>query len=340
MQIRPNQIATHLAKGLAPLYLVAGEEPLLMQEALDAIRAAARGAGFSEREVFDVERGFSWQRVIDACNSLSLFATQRIVEVRIATSPDDEGRKSLQALAAQLQRDTLLIVVCGALDKRQRESAWFKALDGAGASVYVWPVKQEEFVPWLDARLKAAGVKIDADAVKLLAERTEGNLLAAAQDVEKLKLLFAGEHIDAAALGQAVADSARFEAFDLNDRVLDGDAAGAVRSLQRLREEGLSPLEILGALSWCLRSLGKAAIHYVSVRDAATALEMAGVRRFQQSKYLKALPRVRPGEALNWMRRIGQVDQMVKTGQDAAAWEELLTLILAASGAALRPSRT
>lgn len=340
MQIKANQIATHLAKGLAPLYLVAGEEPLLMQETLDAIRAAARKAGFSEREVLDVERGFSWQRVLDACASLSLFASQRIIEVRMATSPDDEGRKMLQALAAQLQRDTLLIVVCGALDKRQRESAWFKALDAAGASVYVWPVKSEEFVPWLDARLKTAGVQADADAVKLLAERTEGNLLAAAQDVEKLKLLFAGQRIDAESLGQAVADSARFEAFDLNDRILDGDATGAVRSLQRLREEGLSPLEILGALSWCLRSLSKAAMNYAKVRDAATALEMAGVRRFQQTKYLKALPRVRPGESLNWMRRIGQVDQMVKTGQDAAAWEELLTLILAASGAALRPSRS
>lgn len=340
MQIKANQIATHLAKGLAPLYLVAGEEPLIVQETLDAIRAAARKAGFSEREVLDVERGFSWQRVVDSCASLSLFATQRIVEVRIATSPDDEGRKTLQALAGQLQRDTLLIVVCGALDKRQREANWFKALDGAGASVYVWPVKTEEFVPWLDTRLKSAGVKIDADAVKLLAERTEGNLLAAAQDVEKLRLLFAGERIDVESLAQAVADSARFEAFDLNDRILDGDATGAVRSLQRLREEGLSPLEILGALSWCLRSLSKASINYAKVRDAATALEMAGVRRFQQSKYLKALPRVRPGESLNWMRRIGQVDQMVKTGQDAAAWEELLTLILAASGAALRPSRT
>ncbi|HEY9545777.1 MAG TPA: DNA polymerase III subunit delta [Solimonas sp.] len=340
MQIKANQIATHLAKGLAPLYLVAGEEPLVLQETLDAIRAAARKAGFSEREVLDVERGFSWQRVVDACASLSLFATQRIIEVRMATSPDDEGRKTLQALAAQLQRDTLLIVVCGALDKRQREASWFKALDTAGASVYVWPVKSEEFAPWLDARLKAAGVKIDADAAKLLAERTEGNLLAAAQDVEKLKLLFAGERIDVESLGQAVADSARFEAFDLNDRILDGDATGAVRSLQRLREEGLSPLEILGALSWCLRSLSKAAINFAKVRDAATALEMAGVRRFQQAKYLKALPRVRPGESLGWMRRIGQVDQMVKTGQEAAAWEELLTLILAASGAALRPART
>jgi DNA polymerase-3 subunit delta len=340
VQLRPNQIATHLAKGLAPLYLVAGEEPLLLQETLDAIRVAARKAGFAEREVLDVERGFSWQRVLDACASLSLFSAQRIIEVRMAAGPDDEGRKMLQAIVPRLQRDTLLIVVCGALDKRQREAAWFKALDAAGASVYVWPVKSEEFAPWLEARLKTAGVRADADAVKLLAERTEGNLLAAAQDVEKLKLLFPDERVTVETLGQAVADSARFEAFDLNDRLLDGDAQGAVRSLQRLREEGLAPLEILGALSWCLRSLTKASIHLVQVRDPATALDMAGVRRFQQARYLRALPRVRPAEALNWMRRAAQVDQMVKTGQEAAAWEELLTLILAASGAAPRHPKT
>lgn len=339
MQLKPNQIGPHLAKGLAPLYLVAGEEPLLVQEALDAIRAAARRAGYEEREVLDVERGFVWQRLIEACASLSLFASRRIVELRMAAGPDEEGRRTLQALAGRLQADTLLIVVCGALDKRQREAAWYKALEGAGASVYVWPVKSEEFTPWLEARLKSAGVRIDADAVKLLAERTEGNLLAAAQDVEKLKLLFPDERVGVEALAQAVADSARFEAFDLNDRVLDGDAPGAVRSLQRLREEGLAPLEILGALSWSLRSLAKASVHFAKVRDAAVALEMAGVRRFQQARYLKALPRVRPGEALAWMGRAAQVDRMVKTGQEAAAWEELLTLILAASGAAPRPRR-
>ncbi len=340
VQLRQNQLAAHLAKGLAPVYVVAGDEILLVQESLDAIRAAARKAGYSERQVLDVERGFSWHRVIEACASLSLFASQRIVEVRMAAGPDDEGRKALQALATQLQRDVLLIVVCGALDKRQRESVWFKALESAGASLYAWPLKSDEFPAWLAARLGAAGVKADPDAVRLLAERTEGNLLAAAQEVEKLRLLFGSSQVSAAILVRAVADSARFEAFDLNDRILDGDALGAVRSLQRLREEGLSPLEILGALTWCLRSLAKASIHYARGGDAAAALDLAGVRRFQQTKYLRALPRVRPAEALNWIRRAAQVDQMVKSGQEAAAWEELLTLLLAASGATPGPLRT
>ncbi|HEX4895426.1 MAG TPA: DNA polymerase III subunit delta [Solimonas sp.] len=337
MQVKPAQLAAQLARGLAPIYLVAGEEPLLIQESLDAIRTAARKAGYSEREVLDAERGFDWQRLAESCASLSLFASLRLVEVRMPAGPDDEGRKMLQALAERPPQDVLLLVSCGALDKRQRESAWARALDATGAFVYVWPVKSEELAGWIESRLRAAGVQAEPEAVRLLAERTEGNLLAAQQDIEKLKLLFPGQTLSAAQLADSVADSSRFEAFDLNERVLDGDAVGAVRSLDRLREEGLNPLEIIGALSWSLRQLAKAAGQYARLGDATAACEAAGIFRAQQSRYLKALPRVRPAETLAWMRRAARIDTLVKTGQDAAAWEELLTLVLAASGAR-RPS--
>lgn len=336
MQFKPAQIASHLARGLAPIYVVAGEEPLLIQETLDAIRAAARKAGYDEREVLDVERGFNWQSLVDSCASMSLFASRRLIEVRMNSTPDDEGRKTLQALAAKPPPDVLLIVSCGELDKRQRESAWFRGLDSAGVSVYVWGIKSEEMPAWIEGRLRAAGVQAEPDAVRLLVERTEGNLLAAQQDIEKLKLLFPNQVVTEEHLAEAVADSARFEAFDLNDRVLDGDAVGAVRSLDRLREEGLNPLEVLGALTWSLRQLARAATQYARLRDPGAACEAAGIFRAQQAKYLKALPRVRPGEAMGWFRRAARVDQCVKTGQEAAAWEELLTLILAASGAARR----
>ncbi len=334
MQLKPPQLAAHLASQLASVYLVAGEEPLLIQEALDAIRVKAREQGFSEREVLDVERGFDWQRVIENCASLSLFASRRIVELRLSAGPDENGRRTLQALAERPPQDVLLLVVCGALDARGRDAAWYRALDAAGVSLYVWPVKNREFLGWIEARLRAAGVQADAEAARLLADRTEGNLLAAAQDVAKLALLYPNRHVGVDELAQAVADSARFEAFDLNDRVLDGDASGAMRSLLRLREEGVAPLEVLGALMWSLRQLIKATMAYARTRDAAAACDVAGIRRFQQARYLKALPRTRPGEAMGWLRRAARVDRLVKTGQESAAWEELLTLIVAASGAA------
>lgn len=336
LQFQPKQIATHLARGLAPVYVVAGEEPLLIQETLDAIRACARKSGYSEREVLDVDRGFDWQRVVESCASLSLFASLRIVEVRMTTTPDDAGRKALQALASHPPQGVLLLVVCGELDKRQREAAWFKTLDAAGVSVYAWPIKAAELPDWIAERLRAAGVQADPEAIKLLAERTEGNLLAAQQDIDKLALLYPNQTISVEALAQAVADSARFEAFDLNDRVLDGDAVAAIRSLDRMREEGLNPLEILGALAWSLRQLAKAAVHYVRLRDANAACEAAGIFRAQQARYVRAVPRVRAGEALGWFRRTARIDQLVKSGQEAAAWEELITLVLAASGAAKR----
>jgi DNA polymerase-3 subunit delta len=328
-----NQLSTHLAQGLAPLYVVAGEEPLLMQEALDAIRAAARKAGFSEREVLDVERGFNWQQLADSCASMSLFATQRIVELNLPTgAPGVEGSKMLQQLIPQLSRDTLFILQSGPIEWRSRQGGWYQALENAGGALYFEPMKPAEFPGWLAARAKAAKLQIDADAMKLLVERTEGNLLAAAQDLEKLKLLFPGQAIGLEQLEQAVADSARYEAFDLNSRALAGDGAGAVRSLERLREEGVAALEILGALVWSLRQLSKASLAFARTRDANAACYDAGIQKARMEPYLKALPRSRPGEIMEWLRLCARIDQGVKTGQEAAAWEDLLTLVLNISG--------
>lgn len=333
MRLTPGQLSAHLAKGLAPLYVVAGEEPLLLMEALDAIRATARQAGYSEREVMDVDRGFNWQQVADSCASLSLFASRRIVEVNLpGGAPGVEGSKLLQQLIPQLSADTLLLVICGPMEWRARQGGWYQALENAGAALYIEALKAAEFPGWLAARAKAAGVQIEPEALKLLAERTEGNLLAAAQDIEKLKLLFPGRKIDAEQLAGAVADSARFEAFDLNGRVLEGDAAAAVRSLERLREEGVAVLEILGALVWSLRQLCKASISYARSRDAGAACAEAGIQKFRTAAFLKALPRTRPAEVMDWLRWCARIDQAVKSGREAAAWEDLLTLVLAASG--------
>ncbi|HUP91709.1 MAG TPA: DNA polymerase III subunit delta [Solimonas sp.] len=332
MRLNPSQLSAHLAKGLAPIYVVAGDEPLLVQESLDAIRAAARKAGFSERQVLDADRYFNWQEVADSSASLSLFASKRIVEVRLPGAPGDEGSKVLQHLARTANPDTLVILACAEVDKKGRASAWYTALEEAGASVYCAAVRLEEFPQWLEGRCRAAGVQLAPDALKLLAERTEGNLLAAEQDIAKLKLLFPGQAIGVELLAQSVADSARFEAFDLIDRVLDGDAEGSVRTLARLREEGAAPLEVLGALGWCLRKLAGAAQAYARTRDAYSACQQAGVFGPQAARYQRAVPRIRPAEALSWLRRAAQIDYKAKSGQEAAAWEELLTLILAASG--------
>lgn len=340
MKLSPQQLGPALARGLLPVYVVAGDEPLLVQESLDAIRAAARRHGFEEREVLDVERGFDWSRLIEACRAMSLFAARRIVELRLpGGNPGAEGAEILKRLAAQPSPETLLIVACEALDARQRAAPWYGALETAGASVYGWPIGEAEFPRWLEGRLAAAGLSADADAIQALAEKTQGNALAAAQDVEKLKLLFPQGTIGLAQVQEAVADSARFTVFDLADRMLGGDAAGAARSLRRLREEGVEVLEILAGLSWMLRQWLQAQQIFARGGDASAACTQARIAHPRQAAMRRALPRTRLPQLYGWLRRCALIDEAAKrTGGQEQAWEELLTLVLAAAGAA--PMRT
>lgn len=340
MRLNSNQLSAQLNRGLAPLYVVAGEEPLLIQESLDAIRARARRDGYSEREVLDADKSFNWQKLVDSCNSLSLFASRRIIELNLPSgAPGVEGSKVLQQLAERPPQDVLFLLICGPIDWRSRQGAWFSALENAGASLYLEPVKPEDLPGWITTRAKSAGLMLDAEAVRELAERTEGNLLAAAQDISKLKLLFPDTTVTAGQLAHAVADSARYEAFDLNDRILDGDAPGAVRSLNRLREEGVDVLEILPALLWGLRQWAQAQGFYAQTGDANRACDMAKVPRMRQQRLSRALMRTRLSQIYGWLRRCAAIDSAAKsTGGKDQAWEELLTLTLAASGAAPRKS--
>lgn len=360
MRLYPNQLSTHLARGLAPIYVVGGEEPLLIEESLDAIRAAARRHGYSEREILEVEPGFDWQRLVESYASMSLFASRRIVELRMPRgiapgrrkSADDgeegeadkgsgSGAKILPELARNPAPDTVLIIVCGKLDWRARQAGWFLALEQAGASLYCECIKADKLTAWLQARLKQAGLSADAEAVQLLAERTEGHLLAAAQDIEKLKLLFPKGAIGADEIRSAVVDSARFEVFDLSDKILSGDAAGAARALQRLRDEGEEVPKLLGALAYDLRCWAAASLVHEKTRNAAAAVEQVRIWKSRQPSFVKGLARAKTAQILGWLSLCADIDAAYKQGFYEKAWEDLLTFITVASGvdeAALRPA--
>ncbi|MCC2658165.1 MAG: holA [Panacagrimonas sp.] len=362
MKLRPEALRAHLAKQLLPVYVVAGEEPLLVEESLDAIRAAARKNGFSEREIFDVDRGFDWGRVIASCNSLSLFATRKVIELRMPKGPkpvatrataesdddDDDGESASSAsgktsldgakvIAEIIERpspDNLILVTAGKLDYKQQQGGWYMALENAGASVYCAEIPADKWNDWVDARMRASGLKPDADAVQALADRTEGNALAARQDIDKLALLHPDGHLTAETVRAAVADSSRFDAFDLGDRVLGGDAAGAAHTLARLREEGLDVLAILGPLAWMLRQWSQAQAAYARSGNADAACNEARVfPRARIPLFGQALARTRGTQLLGWIRQAAAIDQLAKsTGGKDQAWEELLTLVLAAAG--------
>jgi DNA polymerase-3 subunit delta len=334
MRLNPTQLSAQLARGLAACYGVAGEEPLLITESLDAIRAAARKAGYSERETHEADKQFEWQRLVESCATGSLFAERRIVEVRLEGAPGEEGGGVLAELASNSPPDVLLILVTGRLDARARNAKWWTAFENQGAAVYAWPVRPDEFPQWLSARLRAAGFQPTSEALALLATRTEGNLLAAAQEITKLALLQKPGTLDGEAVAAAVADSAHTEVFTWLDRVLAGDGTGAVRGLQLLREEGEDLLPMLGALAFDLRKLFVAAQGVARGQSTAAAAEASGVFKQRQSVFARAAGRVRPPQVLSWLRQCNIIDGLVKTGGQSAAWEDLLTLTLAVSGTA------
>ena len=293
MQLRSDGLARHLNQQLAPCYLIAGDETLLVQEAADAIRAAARAAGCHERERIAIDHKEDWQQLLHSSGSLSLFADRKLIEVHLPSGkPGTDGSKAIQEYLDS-ENDDVLLLISGKIDKQSQQAKWFKALDQRGAVLLIWPVKFHELPGWIDQRLKAVGMRADKEALQMLAERVEGNLLAAAQEVEKLKLLTGDEMITADTVRSAVLDNARFDPFELVDTALSGDARHALRTARGLRAEGSPPQVILWALHKEVRLLSR-------LRDAIDrgappdrALQQAGVWRSRMRVVQSALQRHR-----------------------------------------------
>src|SRR6266700_1692276 len=256
MQLRPAQLASHLAKGLSPLYVVHGDEPLLAIEAGDEIRTAARSAGFDQREILVAEPGFKWEAFAAANRNLALFGERKLIDLSIPSGkPGVEGARVLEDCAANPSADTLTLITLPRLDRAAQASAWFSALEQGGVSVAVYPLERDELPRWLGERLARQGQRVAEETLQFLAEATEGNLLAARQEVEKLGLLLPEGELDHDAVEHAVADVARFDVFQLSEAWLAGDAARVCRILAVLEGEGEGPPLILWQLSEDLHTL-------------------------------------------------------------------------------------
>jgi len=258
LRVNLDQFPAALQRGLASAYLVSGEEYLLVGEAVDAIRAAARAQGYADRRVFFVERGFAWEQLQGETQSLSLFAERRLFELRIPTGKPDKGAATLAALASSPPPDVITLVVTEKLDARSSDAPWVKAFAEHGVWVAVRNVGPADLPAWLTARSRSMGASLDAAAAQLIALRTEGNLLAAHQELEKLALLAGGARIDAALVERSVGDSARYDVMQLSAAAADGDATRAIHILMGLKSEGIEPTLILWALTRELRGLWQA----------------------------------------------------------------------------------
>ena len=332
MKLTPDRLAGQLKGALAPVYLVAGDEPLQREEGADRIRVAAREQGYSDREVFVVERGFDWQALLSASASLSLFASKRILELRLPTGkPGTKGAEALVAYAADPAADTLLLVICD--ERPEGNASWVSALDKAGVYLQVWPVEPREIPAWVTQRLKSRGLQPTPDAVALIAGRVEGNLLAAAQEVDKLALLHSAGPLDADAVAEAVSDSARFDAFKLVDAALAGDVSRSVRVLEGLQAEGEEPVMVLGALLRQLKELASLAIEIESGQPPQRVL--AGIWERRRPLVQGALKRRKAQGWQRLLRRAQTADLVMKGRAPGRAWDELLQLTTALAGTGL-----
>jgi len=342
VRIDTEQLAQHLGRGLKPLYTVYGEEILLALEASDRIRSRCREEGYSEREVLSVEAGFDWSQLAASGNSLSLFATRRLLELRIpGGKPGNDGAEALRHYAVDLPPDMVTLISLPKLERTQQSSNWFEALDAAGVMVAANLVTVARLPRWIADRLALQNQQVDEQTLAFLVSRVEGNLLAAHQEVQKLALLFPPGKLDPGQVKDAVLDVARYDVFKLGEALLAGDALRFHRMLNGLRGEGAAPPLVL----WALAEEARALLHIGRGLDAGRALPQL----LREARVWGARANLMPGSARRLTAReledtllhAARVDRVIKGLSRGDVWDELLQIGLRLLGPSrdVRPNR-
>jgi len=321
MQLPLPQLAAHLQKGLRSLYTLHGDEPLLQQEAADAIRAAARAQGYTERTVHTVQGAhFDWSEVLAAGGSLSLFADKQIVELRIPSGkPGKEGSSALQQLVAQAQDNdsTLTLVLLPRLDFATRKSAWFAALENGGVSIALETIERAALPQWIAQRLQQQGQHVAAGeegqrTLQFFADRVEGNLLAAHQEIQKLALLYPTGELSQAQVESAVLNVARYDVFKLSEAVLGGQVARVQRMLDGLQAEGEAEVLVHYTLAEDIRALQRVKAAMAAGQPLPMALKAQRIWGPRERLFERVLPRLSPARLNNLLQSAHQVDGIVK----------------------------
>ncbi len=332
MQIKPDQLAARLKQNTLPLVWIAGDEPLLVQESCDTVREFARAQGFTEREVLDVGANFNWNQFLASGASLSLFSDRKLIDLRLTNGKlDEDGREALGAYLANPNPDNLLLLTSGKIDKQAMSTKWFSALESRALFCPIWPVSERDLPQWIRQRLQRHGLTADAEAIEVLVERVEGNLLAASQEVEKLRLLATTTHLDAQTVLEAVVDNSRFTVFALTDACLGGNSGRALNVLNHLQAEGEECLFILNMLCREIRSLAAILADVEHGQNSHAAMQARGVWQNRKDLVSGALDRHSPNSLQKLLDRARIVDQSVKGLLDNRPWDELASLALGLS---------
>ena len=322
MKLTFDTLRSHLTGEPARAYLVTGDEGLLVGEAADAIRAHVKRAGFEEREVHFIERVADWDDVRASSNNLSLFGARKLIELRLPSGkPGTGGSNAIVDLLTNASPDNVYLMITGKLEREQQSSAWVKAFESAGATLHIWPMELAKLPQWLRARAAALKLELDDDAVRFIVERTEGNLLAAHQELEKLRLLASGKRVDLAAVQASIGDSARFDVFQLGEAALGADVPRALRILAGLRSEGVEVTLVL----WSINK----EIHTVwgtTQSDGARGWQRPSAALENAKRRASKLPYARLAV------RAARADRMIKGQQRGDAWDEIALMIIEFAG--------
>lgn len=334
MILKPDALIPALRKNLPAIIWLSGDDPLLMQESGDSVRQLAREQGFTEREVMHAARDFNWHDLLHSAGSLSLFAERRLIELRLSSAKLEKAHQEvLVAMAAKPSPDNLLLVFSPRLEKATMKTKWFGNIDKVAAVVQLWPITPRELPGWIRRRLQHYRMDIDNDALQLLAERVEGNLLAATQEIEKLHVLFGEARLDLRAIAQSVADSSRFNSFELADTCLLGRCDRALKILSHLQAEGEEHLRVANVLINDIRLLAQMR-QQVDDGHNIHGVVKAAVRMFtRHSGYESALNRHSMADLEHMLGQARRIELSVKGSLDTKPWDEIQDLVIWLSGA-------
>ncbi len=329
MKLNAQELTNHLSRELASVYLIAGDEPLLVSEALREIQVRAIQSGFENREQHIVDKGFRWVDLESDMQNLSLFSSKRIVELRLhAPRPGDQGSRTMRAIVERSDPDTLLLIVTTKLDKAANNSVWIKCIEKHGVIIQVWPIDRARFPGWIRQRASVLGLDMSVSASELLAGRVEGNLLAADQELQKLFMLLGEGRVSEEIVLESVASNTRFDVFRLTDAMLAGDSKRTMKVLYGLRTEGIQPALVLWAISRELCLLARLKAASLSGEKEMVAMQRNQVWRNHQPLVRKALKRFEIKELTSLIMRASEVDRIIKGMLKGDAWNELINLLM------------
>ena len=333
MQLRGEQLHAHLERELKPIYVVYGDEPLLVIEAADVIRAASRRQGFAEREVLTAISGFNWNELHHATGNMSLFGGRTLIDLRIPTGkPGREGSAALQEYCARFSPDALLLVTLPGLDWTEEKAVWLKALTEAGVAVKLIPPSLSELPAWIAERLQRQQQSADNDGLRFIAERVEGNLLAAHQEILKLGLLYPQGKLTLEQVREAVLNVARYDLDGLRESLLSGDLTRLARTLDGLQQEGEAPPLVLWAMTEEVRALAQVKSGQAERKPLDSLLKDARVWGARQALFKKALSRISVNQTRAALAHAARIDRQIKGLGAGDVWDEFLRLGMSLSG--------